>query len=106
MSAGGTAARSSSREICPSEFVSSFFSEALAAAIRRCLASPQLRAAFGQAGRALVEAEFAEGGVIERTLTVYRDALALPARVSGEPSWPSAHATVQRMPSWTDSHGT
>ena len=80
--------------------------EALAAAIRRCLASPQLRAAFGQAGRALVEAEFAEGGVIERTLTVYRDALALPARVSGEPSWPSAHATVQRMPSWTDSHGT
>jgi glycosyltransferase involved in cell wall biosynthesis len=49
--------------------------EALAAAIKLVLASRELRAEFGRAGRRLVEEEFAEGAVVEQTLSVYRQAL-------------------------------
>lgn len=46
---------------------------ALAAAIRRLLDDAALRARFGQAGRAMVEAAFSDAIVVEQTLAVYRE---------------------------------
>jgi glycosyltransferase involved in cell wall biosynthesis len=62
---------------------------ALARAITRCLASPELRAQFGRAGRGFVEAEFAEGAVVTQTLGVYRQALG--AR------WPEAWGSLTAL---------
>jgi len=47
----------------------------LAAAIRRLLDSPTLRAEFGRAGRHIAEVEFAEPIVVRETLDVYRQLL-------------------------------
>ena len=46
---------------------------ALAAAIGRLLAAPQLRAEMGRRGRELVAAEFSEESVVAQTLAVYRE---------------------------------
>lgn len=48
---------------------------ALAAAIISLIDSPSLRLAYGAAGRRLVEREFTEAVVVDRTLTVYRELL-------------------------------
>ena len=50
-------------------------STALAAAIARLLASPQLRSRLGQAGRRLAEGEFAERVVVQQTVALYRGLL-------------------------------
>lgn len=49
--------------------------EALAAAVERLLADPELRARMAMAGRALVEAEFTEARVVGQTLALYRELL-------------------------------
>jgi glycosyltransferase involved in cell wall biosynthesis len=48
---------------------------ALAAAIRRLVADPALRATMGAAGRRRVEQEFAREVMLDRTLAFYREAL-------------------------------
>jgi len=49
---------------------------ALRAAVERLLGDPELRERLGAAGRAQARERFGWDGVIERTLAVYRDALA------------------------------
>ena len=49
---------------------------ALRAAVERLLGDPELRERLGAAGRAFARERFGWDGVIERTLAVYRDALA------------------------------
>ena len=49
---------------------------ALATAVRRLLADPERAARFGQAGRRRVEAAFSWERIAERTLDVYREAIA------------------------------
>jgi glycosyltransferase involved in cell wall biosynthesis len=49
---------------------------ALRAAVERLLADPELRERLGRAGRDRARARFGWDGVIERTLAVYRDAIA------------------------------
>lgn len=49
--------------------------DALAAALAQLLASQELRAAYGAAGRARVAAEFTIEQMVERTLEAYRDAI-------------------------------
>jgi glycosyltransferase involved in cell wall biosynthesis len=51
--------------------------EALAGALRRLLADRQLRRRFGEAGRAMVLAEFTPSQLAEKTEAVYRKVLAL-----------------------------
>lgn len=46
---------------------------ALAAALRQLIENPVLRAEYGRAGRALVEAEFSDEIVIQQTLALYAD---------------------------------
>ena len=57
---------------------------ALAAAMRAALAQPERAAAFGRAGRQRVESQFSWERIAERTLEVYREAIAahraVPAR--------------------------
>lgn len=48
-------------------------SSALAGALRKLLADPDLRLRLGSAGRQRVEAEFTEKVMVSRTLQVYRD---------------------------------
>lgn len=54
---------------------------ALASAIERLAASPELRRDLGQRGREIVVAEFSEAVVVERTLGLYRSMLSEPARI-------------------------
>jgi glycosyltransferase involved in cell wall biosynthesis len=53
-------------------------SMSLADALRDLLSSPELRMRLGRAGREIALAEFAEEGVVERTLGVYRELLGGP----------------------------
>jgi glycosyltransferase involved in cell wall biosynthesis len=50
--------------------------EALAAAVRALCGDPERAARFGAAGRRRVEVEFSWERIAERTLAVYRDAIA------------------------------
>ena len=50
--------------------------EALAAAVSALCGDPERAARFGAAGRRRVEAEFSWERIAERTLAVYRDAIA------------------------------
>lgn len=50
-------------------------SQALTNALRKLLFNPELRKHMGQKGRKLVEAEFSEEIVIQKTLAVYKDLL-------------------------------
>jgi len=59
-------------------------STALALAIKRLLASKDLRATFGRAGRSLAEAEFAESVIVAQTLAVFRTVLS-DGRFDGDP---------------------
>ncbi len=53
--------------------------DALAAALRCLIESPELRRAMGQCGRAIAVREFAVERVIAETLAIYRDLLACPS---------------------------
>jgi starch synthase len=55
---------------------------ALADAVRRLLADPGRAAEFGAAGRRRVEARFSWDRIAERTLEVYREAIASPRGTS------------------------
>ena len=55
------------------------FSEALAAAINRLAADPDLRARFAAAGRARVEAHFSWEGIARTTLALYEKLVAAHA---------------------------
>ncbi len=50
--------------------------EALAAAIAELAQDPVLRAAMGEAARAMIERQFAEEVIVRETLSLYRAALA------------------------------
>lgn len=67
------------RDICRHEWngllVPSRNADALALALERLIESNELRSRMGQRGRHLVEKEFAEGIVVEQTLTLYRQHL-------------------------------
>jgi len=71
---------------------------ALAAAMRALLGQPERAAAFGRAGRRRVEAQFSWERIAERTLEVYREAIAAHRSVSARYQ-PTLHAGSSAQPS-------
>jgi alpha-maltose-1-phosphate synthase len=71
---------------------------ALAAAMRALLAQPERAAAFGRAGRRRVEAQFSWDRIAERTLEVYREAIAAHRSASARYQ-PTLHGGSSSQPS-------
>jgi len=71
---------------------------ALAAAMRALLAQPERAAAFGRAGRRRVEAQFSWERIAERTLEVYREAIAAHQSTSARYQ-PTLHGGSSAQPS-------
>ena len=71
---------------------------ALAAAMRALLAQPERAAAFGRAGRRRVEAQFSWERIAERTLEVYREAIAAHRSASARYQ-PTLHGGSSAQPS-------